>query len=176
MFEMLSNDRRANLKRRFISHIDKTPGHGPKGECWLWASKRRKDGYGLFKVGNWRIRAHRAGYELLVGLFNEELFILHSCDNPPCVNPDHMRPGTSEDNIADMLSRKRNRFAFGGRRPQAKLTETQVLEIQSLIENGGSNISIATRFSVRDTAISRIRLGQSWAYITHLPLTGTPRR
>lgn len=86
--------------------------------CWEWNGKRNDDGYGIFNAGRLgyeNARAHRAVYECFVEPIPDELQLRHKCDNPPCVNPDHLIPGTAADNSRDMVKRRRHR-AHGRRR------------------------------------------------------------
>lgn len=89
---------------RFWAKVDRS------GDCWLWMGKRIVK-YGYF---NHR-RAHRVAWELTHGDIPKGLYVLHSCDNPPCVNPAHLRLGTQFDNMADMHDRGRGRW----HRPEA---------------------------------------------------------
>jgi len=90
---------------RFWSKVDKKTDN----ECWNWKG-RCKHGYGLFKVCVDRkdkgfIASRVALY--LSGVDVKDLFVLHSCDNPPCCNPNHLRTGTAKDNTNDMIERGR---------------------------------------------------------------------
>lgn len=79
--------------------------------CWEWDGKRNDNGYGLFsakRFGYENARAHRVMYEVLVERIPDDLRLRHRCDNPPCVNPDHLIPGTAADNSRDMVERGRN--------------------------------------------------------------------
>ena len=85
---------------------------GPKSECWLWHGARDpKNGYGNFGIEgghNGRTeKAHRAAWLLLVGPIPDGLFVLHKCDNPPCVNPAHLFLGTHQDNMDDKIEKGR---------------------------------------------------------------------
>lgn len=80
---------------RFWSKVDQ----GSEGECWEWKGHRDKDGYGTLRVGATQVRAHRFSYELHYEA--TDLLVRHRCDNPPCVNPGHLVPGTHDDNMAD---------------------------------------------------------------------------
>jgi hypothetical protein len=79
--------------------------------CWEWNGKRNDDGYGLFsarRLGIEGARAHRVVYECLAEAIPDGLLLRHKCDNPPCVNPDHLIPGTDLDNAHDMVERGRH--------------------------------------------------------------------
>lgn len=86
--------------------------------CWEWQGNLAPNGYGLLTLTRQGIRnkgAHRIMYERHVGPIPEDQVIRHKCDNPPCVNPDHLETGTREDNMRDMVSRGRHRY--GPNRP-----------------------------------------------------------
>lgn len=79
------------------------------GECWLWMGARTGRGYGNFWDGSKQRPAHRYAYELINGPIAEGLFACHKCDNPQCVNPDHIFPGTPKDNMQDMQAKGRKK-------------------------------------------------------------------
>lgn len=92
---------------RFRRHV---PVGLPTDVCWPWIGATQSHGYGAFYYGtNHSVRAHRLSYMVFVGPIPEGMYILHSCDNPPCVNPKHLRPGTHEDNMHDKKERGRSR-------------------------------------------------------------------
>lgn len=91
----------------FLSRADRS------GECWVWTGSRLKSGgYGLFCEGGITHRAHRRSWELSHGEIPGGLFVLHRCDNPPCVRPSHLFLGTQADNNKDMTSKGRHRATF----------------------------------------------------------------
>lgn len=86
--------------------------------CWEWTGKRQRRANGQLTygvAGSTRHRkgvpAHRLSYELFIGPIPDGLMILHACDNPPCINPEHLRAGTQQENGRDMAERKRAHFA-----------------------------------------------------------------
>lgn len=96
--------------------------------CWIWLGSKR-NGYGLIRSNGKNLSAHRFIYEREIGQIPEGRILLHSCDNPSCVNPAHLSVGTRSDNIQDAL--KKRRMAFGTRSPQHKLTSEQVKAIRN---------------------------------------------
>jgi hypothetical protein len=99
----------AGILRRFWGHVDKNPGHGPSGSCWMWIGSIDSKGYGSTAIRQKTIAAHRASYVHTVGAIPEGMNLCHKCDNPACVNPDHLFPGTQQDNVTDMMEKGRHR-------------------------------------------------------------------
>jgi len=114
-----------DYKTLFWSKVEKGSG------CWIWQGRvSRNGGYGQFVV-----RAHRLSVELTSGPIPEGLVVLHLCDNPRCVRPDHLRVGTSKENTQDAIAKGRwtqiPPSAIGENNPRAKLTSSQVKEIRA---------------------------------------------
>lgn len=134
----------------FDSRVVKT------ASCWVWTGTKRADGYGIIQLhGGKRVRAHRYNYERLVGPIPEGAILLHSCDNPACVNPVHLRPGTHADNIGEAASKLRT--AWGERHGNAKLTTAQVLAIRL---DGRAHAEIAAEHGIHQSQVSRIKSGK----------------
>lgn len=129
--------------------------------CWEWNSHKR-NGYGLFYTDSKTQSAHRVSYELFHGPIPAGLHILHSCDNPGCVNPDHLRAGTAKENMADREARGR-RDVRGEQVGTSKLTEEQVRQIKF---STVAPKDVAAQYGIRETHVWRIRTGRSWAHIT----------
>lgn len=91
--------------------------------CWPWLAAKTKDGYGQFNVGGRMQYAHRVSYGMFVGPIGE-YHVLHRCDNPSCVRPDHLFLGTHDDNMKDMAAKDRSGRA-GGRPKKFLLKEAK---------------------------------------------------
>jgi hypothetical protein len=129
------------------------------GPCWEWTSRRDRFGYGYMQRARKYWLAHRASWVLANG-DPGALHVLHKCDNPACVRPDHLFLGTAGDNILDCLLKGRNRPSHGAKNARAKLNATQVKEILS------SNLpakELARAFSVSPLTIWRLRSGIGYA-------------
>lgn len=147
---------------RFWSKVDKTPGHGPQGECWLWTDKPNiKNGYGHFVIRRNNksklLSAHRISFSLHFGSPPSYTpHVCHDCDTPACVRPIHLFAGTQRDNIRDSTIKGRMRNG------QAKLTEEQVYKIRELHAIGRTGISIAEEFHISEPAVSAVVHRHSW--------------
>lgn len=152
---MLTDEQR---QRRFWSRVQKSDG------CWTWTGSKDGDGYGF--VG--RDRAHRFSYELANGPIPKGLCVLHTCDNPPCVRPDHLFLGTHADNVADRHAKGRDSHKprvpvrIGEAQPMAKLTNAVVAEIRAAYATGTSTRDLAKRHGVSQPTISRVVRGRLW--------------
>lgn len=155
---------------RFWFFVDKTSGHGPYGDCWLYFAATDRGGYGIFSLNGKSVKAHRYSYFLTYGTWPEPAG-LHSCDTPGCVNPRHIQAGTALENTADMISRGRIRPSKGSRNGAAKLTERDVLAIRTKINRGMPVKEIAKVFKVSDGAIYKIQRNKAWAHITEAETT-----
>jgi hypothetical protein len=130
--------------------------------CWIWTGPTNGKGYGVFYVGGKDRAAHRISHEVFKGPIPPGLHVLHSCDNPSCVNPAHLRAGTVKENMADRDSRGR-RDVRGEQIGTSKLTEEDVRKIKA--SPGVSQKVLAEMYGVKPTHIWRIRTGKSWAHI-----------
>ena len=143
------------LADRFWAKVEKTEN------CWLWKAARTSNGYGWFSKNNRATRAQRVAYELTYGEIPENKCVLHKCDNPPCVRPDHLFLGTRFDNNKDMAAKGRSPHRFGDKNPNSKLTTEQVAEIRFKYKNSRINqTELGKQYGVRQTTISYIISGK----------------
>ncbi len=137
-------------------------------ECWEWQGARDTYGYGCFGIRHgYNIRAHVFSYEIAHGReVPKGIEILHSCDNPPCINPAHLFEGTQKDNMADSAAKGRKR-GHGGppgeRCARSKLTERQVVEMRQRYANGEPEAALAAAFAVHQTTVNRVVKYRTWA-------------
>lgn len=151
---------------------------GAPTDCWLWRGSLATNGYGKFATDS----AHRFVMKLTHGSIPEGAFVLHSCDVRHCVNPAHLRFGTQQDNVNDMVSRNRQakgdtsgsrlypeRLARGIANNKSRLTEAQVLEIRA---SDLPQRTLAKLYGVSRITINAIRMRKTW---THLPGDYVPK-
>lgn len=125
--------------------------------CWIWSGYCKPDGYGLIS----KFLAHRFSWELHNGPLKTGEWVLHKCDNRPCVNPDHLFVGNHADNTADQVSK--DRHVFGSKNGRAKLDESKVRDIHSLLASGTLSVAdIAKLYEVCSSTVYAIKVGTSW--------------
>lgn len=142
--------------------------------CWIWNSDRLKSGYGILQITKHKKHkkylAHRLSWKIHNGDIPEGLCVLHKCDVPCCVNPDHLFLGTSTENNADRD--RKNRQGKGEQLPQSKLTEKQVLEIRKRYASDHIRIlDLAAEYAVTKPCIQNIVNRKTWKHLT-LPRGG----
>lgn len=132
--------------------------------CWLWTGGTTNDGYGCFSVQNHTVLAHRFSYEYHNGPIPSDMCVLHRCDTPGCVNPMHLLLGTPADN-SDDCDRK-GRRPRGSQLPNAKLTESQVIELRARYAAGGiSMYKLADEYGLTQSTVHRIIKRYVWCHI-----------
>jgi hypothetical protein len=134
--------------------------------CWLWVGGHRdREGYGIVKLDGLNQRAHRVAWKLAHGLIPPGLCVLHRCDNPPCIRPDHLFVGTVGDNNRDRSRKGRTNVPRGTAQRVAKLIEADVREIRRLRAAGWTHERIAGRFPISRSQVGAIVSGKSWAHV-----------
>lgn len=131
-------------------------------KCWPWKHCRDKDGYGEFRFGGKKYKAHRVAFELDNGPILDGLLGTHSCDNPPCCNPNHVRPGDETSNAAEMVARGRANPPRGERSGSVKLSEDAVRVIRKSTLPAET---LAQMFGVKKPCIYKIRERVRWRHV-----------
>lgn len=129
---------------RFFSKVNKI------SSCWLWIGNTDSDGYGLFQLDGKQWRAHRYSQLISNGLDINKPIVMHTCDNPSCVNPEHLINGTIQENNLDKLIKGRQ---------SRKFTDDEIKEIRS---SSLSNKELCKKFNVPDVTIWYIRTYKSY--------------
>lgn len=143
------------LPERFWDKVSVEPNTG----CWLWLAQIDKDGYGKFKLNSRTlVAAHRVSYGGLVAPIPDGCFVCHKCDNPPCVNPDHLFVGTVKDNVRDMFSKGR-----GKRNPPTKITATDAASIRKDFAGGAMKADLTNQFGISRAHLNGILAGRKWS-------------
>jgi hypothetical protein len=131
-------------------------------DCWPWKLKKDRDGYGVLKVDGKNIKAHK----VMHGLFYAHRagpVVRHLCNNPACVNPNHLCAGTHAENAADRVAAHRSGDLRGERNGRSKLTTAQVIEIRASKAPGAE---LARAYGISKVMACRIRRGAAWAHVS----------
>jgi hypothetical protein len=134
----------AAIMARFWKYVDRSGG---PDACWLWTGSLRKNGYGQLNIKRYPFKTHQVSFFINKGYLPPE--VLHSCDNPACVNPAHLFGGTQKDNLTDAAKKGRT----------AGLPKGIVHHIRSLAKEGASFRWIGKYLGLHHTTVSRIVRG-----------------
>lgn len=142
-------------EERFWAKVDRT------GDCWLWRGAKSSAGYGYFRpYPDTQMRAHRYSWILSHGHIDDDELILHKCDVPLCVRPDHLFTGSQHENVHDCI--EKGRFVTGTKNGMSKLTDGDVQRVRDLLAAGKSQSEIGRLFGVSQTAIWSIAHERCW--------------
>lgn len=167
IFNTFPKLKRCVLIQRFMSNVV----IGKDDDCWEWTGRVDQDGYGLFSWKAKKIqRANIAAYVLFVGKIlkhhgKRKLYVCHSCDNPICVNPNHLFLGTCKDNMDDMYSKYQGNRGEGN--SQALLTLDIAKKIRKYYKRHPQNktkarCKLAKKYNVSECAIQDIVYNRTW--------------
>lgn len=159
-FQITEKQKAAFFKKQF---------QAPSG-CIEWTGSKNLDGYGTFWAAGQVRGAHRVAYTIAFGQVGNGLHVLHRCDNPSCVNPDHLFAGNQSDNMRDMHNKGRKtmpikfiesakRDKSGEKNPHATLS---ILDVRQIRASEDSNKELSVRFCVTTQNIRLIRLNKTW--------------
>ena len=133
-------------------------------DCWEWIAAKHSFGYGNMMEG----RAHRLAYQTWIGEIPRNMCVCHHCDNPSCINPDHLFLGAHKDNLRDMHNKKRWKITNrkGEDYSVSKLNDKKVKEIKKLLLRGEFQHAIAEKFGVAQSTIKCINKEQTWKHVS----------
>ena len=147
------------MEDRLLKYTNKTE------TCWIWTGYKCYWGYGIISVKSKPKKAHRIAYEVWKGPIPDGLLIRHLCNNPACINPDHLEIGTHQDNMNDKVRanrQSRNCGPKGTRCATNKLAEEQV---QSILQSKEKGRILAQQYGVSEGTISSIRHRRVWKWL-----------
>ena len=130
--------------------------------CWEWQGYRLKEGYGHIKEGKTMTLTHRLSWRVNFGEIPEAMLVLHRCDNPSCVNPDHLFLGTHQDNMDDRGAKGRQANQGGEKNGRSKLDSISVIEIRNSLL---SRKELAKLYLVSKSLIDKIINRNVWTHI-----------
>ena len=176
---------RRKKKSLIVSHeklISNSDGNHDPDKCWNWMKSKNTKGYGKTRSEGRLHYVHRLSWEFTNGKIADGLLVLHKCDNPSCINPNHLFLGTHKDNINDMMNKGRNNqptgdlhgsktkpesIARGIKVSTSKLNDDLVLEIRKLKKSSNSsNYVIARHYGVSAPTIRAVVNGVSWSHVS----------
>jgi len=146
-----------------MKKVNKTDG------CWLWTAAKC-NGYGHFGMNGKVYRSHRLSYEHYKGKIPDDLIVRHKCDNPACVNPEHLELGTQKDNVQDCIMRGRKPemptiIAKGVKCKKSNLTEDDVREIRILRGFGFTLKELKSKYNINEGSIWKIVNRINWNHV-----------
>ncbi len=139
---------------------------GGPDDCWEWTAWKNNKGYGQISYQGKLQLAHRFSWKLANEDPPGEMCVLHRCDNPLCVNPNHLFLGTQKDNMQDKKRKRRTASQKGTENGKAKLTEENVLRIRELYSTGNYyQRELAVKYKVSRSQIKEIVNRKQWRHI-----------
>jgi hypothetical protein len=160
--------------RRFNAKVEKSDN--PE-DCWIWQGAKNVQGYGVFYHDKRQVGAHRFSYALANNDASAvqritgnrafgKVYVLHSCDNPACVNPDHLRLGSANDNAADMKARNRTNSVYGLQNVSGKTSDAAVREIRKKAGSWNGMCKMMMRHKIGQSQIMAIHSKKQRATVT----------
>lgn len=157
--KLTQEERAARRAMRFWRRVQKGEG------CWIWIGGRTGNGYGAVRFAGRDQPTHRVSWEMAYGPVPPGLWVLHHCDNKPCVRPDHLFLGTPADNTRDMHSKGRA-APPEAHRANVRVTRSQAVDIIWRLAVGERARCIARELGVHWRVVHRIAIGETWTDLT----------
>jgi hypothetical protein len=145
-------------ERRFWAKVEKTE------DCWIWTGARNPDGYGNVGIRKKFMKAHRVAWMITSGPIPEGMRVLHRCDNPSCVKPDHLFIGSQYDNVKDMERKNRAVKCRGSGHSLSQFTEAQVSSFRREWATGVTALSLCQKYGIPTSTMHYI-LHDGWKHI-----------
>lgn len=145
------------MRKALIDRFEEKFIPEPNSGCWIWTGALSDRGYGRFQLNGQNQVASRVSFQIY-RCEPGHLHVLHKCDFPACVNPDHLFLGTNRDNCLDK--------AVKGRIPHAKLNKSDVPIVRYLLDRGATHTAIGQVFGVSETTIRHIFKGEVWNHVS----------
>lgn len=144
------------------SRIEASVERIPESGCWVYTGNNLNSvGYARFKIGGRKISGHRLSYETYVGPIGD-LFVLHRCDVPCCLNPAHLMLGTQADNMQDKFRKRRHSDRRAEGCPTSKINWDIVRSIRTSLARGEQQKDLAARFAISQPTVSDIARNKTW--------------
>ncbi len=137
----------------------------PGDLCWIWQRSKNKAGYPYFFINKKTVYAHRMAWVSAYGKIEDNLWVMHKCDNPSCCRPDHLSLGTPLENNKDMMNKKRNKFQTGDSHHNHKVVASDVMKIRSMSASGISRKEISSGFPIKPETVGSILRRDIWKHI-----------
>ena len=158
----------AMIEQRYIDRFHQLYSIDANTGCWNWTGGGNQYGYGGMNLYHKKMGAHRFSWTIHRGEIPEGLYVCHHCDNPGCVNPDHLFVGTQADNIRDASDKGRlvgrQGDVSGENNNNSKLTPNDVLRIRMLLDGGWKQRDLGKLFGVCKSTIGNIATAKSWKH------------
>lgn len=158
-FQIAPTDGKGRRKKPFIQRFIESLRIGAAHECWECRSAPDTGSLGYCRIrrGDQKLYVHRIAFEISHGPIPPGMHVLHKCDNPRCCNPNHLKLGTANDNMADKAAKGRQR---------GKLTAAEVVEIDKLLRSDTPHAKIARKFNISELSVRNIAWGVTWSRLT----------
>lgn len=135
----------------------------PATGCWEWTGARFNGRYGMVRYKGSYVGAHRVVWLETFGPVPAGLWVLHTCDNPPCFNPAHLWLGTHQENMLDKVAKRRDNSPHSERHPRTRLTAEQVRAIR---DDTRSDRIVGLDYGVSANTVWGIQAGKTWRHVS----------